>query len=105
MREAKVALRRLRQQPWFATAAVVTLALGIAAPTTLFALVDATLACGVLLAWWMGTLMGKYVYQVSATNAAALGGAAMVVLAVAIAATLPAARRAALIAPADALKS
>src|SRR5882724_7556106 len=43
MRELKVAFRRLRQQPWFAAAAIVTLALGIAAPTTLFALVDATL--------------------------------------------------------------
>jgi hypothetical protein len=43
MRELKVAFRRLRRQPWFAAAAIVTLALGIAAPTTLFALVDATL--------------------------------------------------------------
>src|SRR5258708_30019428 len=43
MGERKVALRRLRQQPWFAFAAIGTLALGIAAPTALFALVDATL--------------------------------------------------------------
>ena len=39
----KVALRRLLQQPWFAAAAIGTLALGIAAPTALFALVDAAL--------------------------------------------------------------
>ena len=43
MRELKIAFRRLRQQPWFAAGAIVTLALGIAAPTTLFTLVDATL--------------------------------------------------------------
>jgi len=63
------------------------------------------LGCGMLLAWWIGQLMGKYVYHVSATNAAVLGGSAVLVLAVAIGATLPAARRAALIAPADVLKS
>ena len=63
------------------------------------------LACGVLLAWWMGQLMGTYVYRVSATNVLALGGAAVLVLAVSVAATLPSARRAALIAPADVLKS
>src|SRR5258708_39315797 len=43
MGERKVALRRLRQQPWFAFAAIGTLALGIAAPTALFAVVDSTL--------------------------------------------------------------
>jgi predicted permease len=43
MRESKVALRRLMQQPSFAAAAIGTLALGIAAPTALFAVVDATL--------------------------------------------------------------
>jgi ABC-type antimicrobial peptide transport system permease subunit len=63
------------------------------------------LACGSVLAWWTGQLMGKYVYHVSATNALVLGGSAALVLAVAIGATLPSARRAALIAPADVLKS
>jgi macrolide transport system ATP-binding/permease protein len=43
VREFRVAFRRLRQQPWFAAAAIGTLALGITAPTALFAVVDATL--------------------------------------------------------------
>ena len=43
MREFKVAFRRLRHQPSFAAAAIITLALGIAAPTALFAVVNATL--------------------------------------------------------------
>ena len=43
MREMSVAWRRLRQQPSFAAAAIITLALGIAAPTALFAVVNATL--------------------------------------------------------------
>src|SRR5258708_3116698 len=43
MREFRVAFRRLKQQPWFAAAAIGTLALGVAAPTALFAVVDATL--------------------------------------------------------------
>jgi hypothetical protein len=43
MRELTVAFRRLVRQPWFAAAAIGTLAIGIAAPTALFAVVDATL--------------------------------------------------------------
>ncbi len=43
MREISIALRRLRQQPSFAAAAIITLSLGIAAPTALFAVVNATL--------------------------------------------------------------
>ena len=43
MRELTIATRRLFREPWFAAAAVGTLALGIAAPTALFAVVDATL--------------------------------------------------------------
>jgi putative ABC transport system permease protein len=43
MREFVVAFRRLRHQPSFAAAAIITLALGIAAPTALFAVVNATL--------------------------------------------------------------
>ncbi len=43
MRELSIAWRRLRQQPSFAAAAIITLALGIAAPTALFAIVNATL--------------------------------------------------------------
>ncbi|HEU4692486.1 MAG TPA: ABC transporter permease, partial [Vicinamibacterales bacterium] len=43
MREFSVAWRRLRHQPSFTAAAILTLALGIAAPTALFAIVNATL--------------------------------------------------------------
>ena len=43
MRDFTIALRRLRHQPAFTTAAIVTLAVGIAAPTALFAVVYATL--------------------------------------------------------------
>jgi putative ABC transport system permease protein len=43
MREILIAWRRLRQQPSFAAAAIVTLALGIAAPTAVFAVVNALL--------------------------------------------------------------
>jgi putative ABC transport system permease protein len=41
MREILIAWRRLRQQPSFGAAAIVTLALGIAAPTAVFAVVNA----------------------------------------------------------------
>lgn len=63
------------------------------------------LVAGVLLAWWIGQLMGKYIYHVSATNAFILGGSAVLELLVAIGATFPSARGAALILPADVLKS
>jgi ABC-type lipoprotein release transport system permease subunit len=53
----------------------------------------------------MGQLMGKYVYQVSATNVLVLGGSAALVLAASLGATLPSARRAATTPPAQALKS
>jgi predicted permease len=63
------------------------------------------LVCGLLLAWWMGQLMGKYVYHVSAANMFVLAGSAAMVLAACLAATLPSARRAATTAPAEVLKS
>jgi predicted permease len=63
------------------------------------------LLVGVLLAWWMGLLMGKYVYHVTAGNGLVLGGSALLILAVSLAATLPSALRAASTQPADALKS
>ncbi len=43
MRELIMAVRRLRLQPGFAVAAISTLALGMAAPTALYAVVKATL--------------------------------------------------------------
>jgi ABC-type lipoprotein release transport system permease subunit len=49
--------------------------------------------------------MGAYVYQVSATNLLVLGGSALLILAVSLAATLPPARRAATILPATLLRS
>jgi putative ABC transport system permease protein len=60
---------------------------------------------GALLAWWMGRLMGRYVYQVDAANGVVLGGSALLVLVAALAATLPSATRAAVIQPAEVLKS
>ena len=63
------------------------------------------LVLGVLLAWWMGGLMGKYVYQVGAADWMVLGGSAALVLAVALSATLPSARRAATTQPARVLRS
>ena len=50
---------------------------------------------GLLLAWWMGRLMASYVYQVSAGNLVVLAGSTALVVAVALAATLPSAQRAA----------
>ncbi len=60
---------------------------------------------GVLVAWGMGRLMGNYVYQVSAGDWLVLGGSAAVVLAAALGATVPSARRAATTQPARALRS
>jgi len=60
---------------------------------------------GVLVAWGMGRLMGSYVYEVSAGNWMVLGGSAAIVLAAALGATLPSARRAATTQPARALRS
>jgi putative ABC transport system permease protein len=60
---------------------------------------------GVLAAWWMGQLMGKYVYRVSPANVLVLLGSAALVLAVSLGATLPSARRAATMQPARVLKS
>jgi len=62
------------------------------------------LALGVVLAWWMGQLMGKYVYQVSPANWMVLCGSAALVLAVSLAATLPPAHRAATTQPARVLR-
>ena len=60
---------------------------------------------GVLVAWGMGRLMGNYVYEVSAGDWLVLGGSAAVVLAAALGATVPSARRAATTQPARALRS
>ena len=59
---------------------------------------------GLLLAWWTGHLMDRYVYRVSAGSPAVLAGSAAVVLAVAIGATLPSAHRASVISPAAELR-
>jgi ABC-type lipoprotein release transport system permease subunit len=53
----------------------------------------------------MGRLMSGYVYQVSAANAIVLGGSALVVTVVALAAALAPARRAASVEPARALRA
>jgi hypothetical protein len=62
------------------------------------------LVSGILLAWWMGELMGNYVYQVSPANWTVLGGSAAIVLATSVGATLPIARRAAGTRPAEVLR-
>ena len=62
------------------------------------------LATGLLLAWWTGQLMGRYVYHVAPANLLVLGGSALAVLAVALIATLPLAGRAATIEPSRALR-
>ena len=62
------------------------------------------LVYGVLLAWWTGGLMGRYVYEVSPGNWLVLGGSAAMVLAVSLAATLPSARGAATTPPARVLR-
>ena len=59
---------------------------------------------GTMVAWWLGRLMTSYVFQVSAANALVLGGSAAVVMAVALAATMAPARRAARVDPARALR-
>ncbi len=68
-----------------------------------FAVVGGVL--GVVLAWWMGRLMSGYVYQVSAANGLVLGGSALLVTLVALAATLAPARRAASVEPSRALRA
>jgi ABC-type antimicrobial peptide transport system permease subunit len=65
----------------------------------------AGLAVGVAIAWWMGAPMAAYVYGVAPANPLVLGGSAAVVFAVALAAALPSARRAAATDPARALRS
>ena len=67
-----------------------------------FALIGVVLGTG--LAWWMGRLMSGYVYQVTAANGMVLGGSALVVTLVALAAALAPARRAASVEPSRALR-
>ena len=68
-----------------------------------FAVIGVVLGTG--LAWWMGRLMSGYVYQVTAANAMVLGGSALVVTIVALAAALAPAHRAASVEPARALRA
>ena len=68
-----------------------------------FAVIGIVLGSG--LAWWTGRLMSGYVYQVSAANAVVLGGSAVVVALVALAAAMAPARRAASVEPARALRA
>jgi len=62
------------------------------------------LVIGLLVAWWTGGLMSRYVYQVSAANLFVLGGSGVLVLLVAVAATLAPARLAAAVHPAQVLR-
>lgn len=67
-----------------------------------FAAAGAVLGTG--LAWWMGRVMATYVYEVSAADGLVLGGSALVVTVVALAAALAPARRAAGVEPSRALR-
>jgi predicted permease len=62
------------------------------------------LIIGVVLAWWIGQLMGRYVYHVTPANLLVLGGSSLAVVGVAVLATLPLAGRAATVEPARALR-
>jgi putative ABC transport system permease protein len=62
------------------------------------------LVLGVLVAWWTGSVMSKYVYQVSPAHVFVLGGSALLVLLVAILATMVPARLAARVHPAPILR-
>jgi ABC-type antimicrobial peptide transport system permease subunit len=53
----------------------------------------------VLVAWWLGQPMARYVYQVAPANVLVLAGSALLVFLVAVAAAIPSARRAATIQP------
>ncbi len=57
------------------------------------------LLAGVLVAWWLGQPMARYVYQVAPANVLVLAGSALLVFLVAVAAAIPSARRAATIQP------
>jgi ABC-type antimicrobial peptide transport system permease subunit len=52
-------------------------------------------AGGLVIAWWMGRMIGRYVYEVGAADPAILAGSAAMVALVAILATLAPASRAA----------
>lgn len=65
----------------------------------------AGVALGGLVAWWTGSLMTRYVYQVGAGDAFVLGGSAAVVGLVALVAAINPARRAAIVDPARTLRA
>ena len=60
---------------------------------------------GIVIAWWMGGPMAAYVYQVAPANMVVLAGSALLVVGVALLATLPSARRAAATEAAHVLRS
>jgi predicted permease len=65
----------------------------------------AGIVLGTGLAWWMGGFMSAYVYQVGAADITVLGGSAIVVALVALAAAAAPAGRAAAVEPSRALRS
>jgi predicted permease len=62
------------------------------------------LTVGVLLAWWMGAMMSRYVYAISPADPLVLIASVALVAAAALAATIIPARRAAMLEPAAALR-
>jgi predicted permease len=69
------------------------------------ALACAGLVLGVVLAWWSGAAMAGYVYEVAAAHPVVLGGSGALVVAIATAAAMGPARRAARTEPARVLRS
>jgi ABC-type antimicrobial peptide transport system permease subunit len=62
------------------------------------------LLLGALLAWWMGAMMSRYVYDVSPADPIVLAGSVALVAICALCATIIPARRAAMLEPSAALR-
>jgi hypothetical protein len=118
--DLRVAARGLMRSKGFAFTSAITLALGIAATTTIFSIVygvllrllkeGATLAIagiglGLAGSYWAAKLLAAFLYGVSATDLTAFAGAAAALFAVAMLATYLPARKAARVDPMHALRA
>ena len=91
LRELRYAVRSLRKSPGFAAAAIGTLALGIAATSVVFSILHAV-------------VLAPLPYREPATDPVSLAAAALALVIVTLLASGLPARRAARIAPTEALK-